>query len=148
MASKAKQIQDLSEKYIKIVEENEDLKKKLEELNENTVISSMKDMKEQYEKLMNTTVPIERFRHIKYTYKQYVEVVNAITCINNINIDKLNNLMYIINQNKPEGSEETFREKQLKRSLDKLETSFEMIDNIFDKLKEDCCCDCCDDDDM
>lgn len=88
-----KQLQDLSEKYDKVVSENETLKSRLAELNENTVISSMNDMKDEYDKLMRSSVSIDKFMHVKCNYKQCQDVTKTVNGVNNVNIDQINSLI-------------------------------------------------------
>lgn len=48
-----KELKELNEKYELVLKENENLKMQIENLNENTIVSSMNDMKYQYEELEN-----------------------------------------------------------------------------------------------
>lgn len=56
---------DLKEEYMKLKEEHEKL---IRETSENTIIQSMNDMKEEYERVIQNTVPINRFKALEKRY--------------------------------------------------------------------------------
>lgn len=78
----------------KLIDENEllkkekyDLQKDLDDLkheySENTIIQSMNDMKERYEELMSTTVPLYKYNHIKTKYNNIYKTMMGAIILNN-----------------------------------------------------------------
>ena len=74
----------------KLKEQNELLVKEIEslkkQLNENTVIESMNDMKEQYEELKRESVSRELYDQLIYDYKNLIKLKTTLETINNLNI--------------------------------------------------------------
>lgn len=85
---------ELEDKHDEVLKENEELKVKLTELNENTIISSMNDMKQKYEELMANSVCLSKYETIKRYYKTNYELVR--TCAN-IQIILKNNIYSLKN---------------------------------------------------
>lgn len=75
MESKYKELVD---KYERLLDEHIRLQ---QEYSENTIIQSMRDMKEQYQQLMESTVPIYRYTFINDKYKHIQRVCDAVLVI-------------------------------------------------------------------
>jgi hypothetical protein len=87
--AKKSELNIMTEKYNKLLNENEVLKKTISELNENTIIESMNDMKIRYQELMNSTVSLEKYNTIQSMFKKAVKVINGIEIINDLSIQKI-----------------------------------------------------------
>lgn len=69
--------------------EIECLKNEIKQLNENTVIESMNDMKIQLEELENNSISLNTFVSLKNNYKQCFNVSVSVNNINNVIIEEL-----------------------------------------------------------
>jgi hypothetical protein len=73
--------ENLLNENVKLKQEINNLKLELSQLNENTVISSMNDMKEKYEHLLNTTVCNHRFYNLKDHYVRNNNIIKTIDVV-------------------------------------------------------------------
>lgn len=123
-------------KYYKT--ENNSINKKLKELNENTIVESMNDMKIQYQQLVETTVPIDLYTSIKYDVKQFKKIINTVDLLTDINIDCINNLIEFC---KNENENNNYKDKII---IDLLELgySFSIFKNLYRNHYNDFECDC------
>jgi hypothetical protein len=69
--------------------EIENLKNEIKQLNENTVIESMNDMKLQLQELEDNSVPLNTFLSLKNNYKECYNVSVSVNNINNVIIEEL-----------------------------------------------------------
>jgi hypothetical protein len=72
-----------------LLKDNASLKQQLNNLNENTIIQSMNDMKKQYEELKQESVPIEMYEEICLVNRTLLKLTNTIEMINNLNTQKI-----------------------------------------------------------
>jgi hypothetical protein len=91
-----KRVQELVEQNRYLEKQNETLKEQvrcledeLGELNENTVISSMNDMKERYEELVNNSVCCHKFYSLQACYYKYSTTLKSIELINSVIYDNV-----------------------------------------------------------
>ena len=117
--------------------ENENLKMQIQELNENTVIQSMNDMKEQYEQLKNNTVSLHMFENLRETHTQSLKILNSVDSINRIIIDDFAHFRKY---------EKSMNEEYRISQMDFIANSMRMISKIILKYNEEweteCHCDC------
>lgn len=74
--------------------ENEHLKNQIQQLNENTVIESMNDMKIKLQELEDSSVPLSLFSSLHHNYKQCFNISISINNINNIIKNELKSILY------------------------------------------------------
>jgi len=86
------EIRKLEMDNLKLKQENQSLTVQLNELNENTIVQSMNDMKTRYEQLERTSIPIRDYQYLKMEMKDYKRQTIAINKIN----DKKSNGIRII----------------------------------------------------
>lgn len=78
------------------------LNKKLEELNENTIVQSMNDMKHDYEELLQNSVCLNQYEHWKEYYTRYFNMSKTVEQMNSLKIEDLNSLLEFIENYNPE----------------------------------------------
>lgn len=114
--------------------EIENLQNEIKQLNENTVIESMNDMKQQLEELEDNSVPLHLFLSLKNNYKQCYNVSVSVNNINNIIIEELQQIQ---NNN--------FTEEYKSSIIDSTINSLSMISKIINNYEEwnenECHCD-------
>ena len=134
-----------------LVEENEALKKQvrslqmqLDNLNENTIINSMNDMKRCYEELVANSVCNHRFNNLKNYYKRYFNIVRTIDMIHMTIFDNLMALMSFINnytnediQDYNESSKESRIKFDITSTIDRIQLVTEIIHRESDDEWED-----------
>lgn len=76
---------------------NEFLEEKIKSLNDNTVIESMNDMKEQFLELQRNTIPKGVYFQQRHDNKRLTKLMNTIELINNSNLNKVQELSQFIN---------------------------------------------------
>jgi hypothetical protein len=138
----------LLEKVKVLEQENTTLKAQLAELNENTVISSMNDMKERYEHLVENTVSIHKYESLKDYYKrvlQNIKTINTINIVNRENTLTLNRFLESYTKEKRAHYDEAFRDKKvidfLKSILDRTHLIMEIYSRDDEEWDEyECCC--------
>jgi hypothetical protein len=83
------EIRKLCNKITELETENNCLKKKLLDLNENTIVESMNDMKLQFEEWKENSICLDDFDNLKDYYIRNFEISKTIKTINGIMIDNL-----------------------------------------------------------
>lgn len=81
--------QNLKEQNEQLLKEVATLREQIKHLNENTIVQSMNDMKEQYEELKRESVPGEMYEEIKFEKKRLLKLMNTVEMINNLNLRKI-----------------------------------------------------------
>lgn len=148
-----KRIQELVEQNNYLESQNELLKSKidsleqdLEELNENTVISSMNEMKEQYEDLLNNSVCSHKFYTLESYYKRSTNMLKTIDTIATILYDNvLSTLLFMDGNN---CSNEAIKKNTIKHNMssvkDRLQLICEIINKDDDEWSDNQCSKCLD----
>jgi hypothetical protein len=132
-----------------LTEENEALKKQvkilqteLDDLNENTIISSMNDMKRCYEDLVANSVCNHRFNYLKSYCKRYFNIIRTLDMINKTIFDNLIALMSFIN-NYSDEYDETSKEARIKfditSTIDRVQLMSEIIHRDSDEWEDQDC---------
>ncbi len=126
-------------KLIKYMKENQELKIKLNSLNENTIVQSMNDMKAKYDELMESTVSINAYIGLKDDKKNSDGIITTISHINlNLkeHIDRLQKL--IMHSKDTAHLTKEFMDNRIDSTLeyidDKLELIIEIINSNEDSL--------------
>jgi tRNA G10 N-methylase Trm11 len=88
--------QTLKEQNEQLLKEVATLREQVKHLNENTIVQSMNDMKEQYEELKRESVPTEIYDEITFEKKKLIKLMNTIEMINNLNLRKLFDISHFI----------------------------------------------------
>lgn len=113
-----------------LIDENKNLQFELDNLNENTVICSMNDMKKQVEELKESTVPIYLYEHLKDCYKKCFYIIKTIDQITSIVSDEICDLKEtIFNEN----FTVPFKNKRIEYQLNSIDNSLSMIQKIVNK---------------
>ena len=123
---------------------NEFLEEKIKLLNDNTVIESMNDMKEQFLELQRNTIPKGVYYQQRHDNKQLTKLMNAIELINNSNLNKTHELLRFINcynDNHEEEIPDSFRDV-CQFDLDHLLNNLNLIDEVINDADSDNECSC------
>lgn len=147
-----KRVQELVERNCYLEKQNdtfkikiEALEKELDDLNENTVISSMNDMKEQYEELVNNSVCCHKFYSLQSFYKQNLNTLKSVDAIGNVIYDNVLSLLLFMDNNH---YDEALRNNNIKHHLhsikDRLQLICEIIAKNDDEWYESTCAKCVD----
>jgi hypothetical protein len=118
----------LKEQNEKYLSEIASLKEQIKHLNENTVIQSMNDMKEQYEKLKR------EYHELRFDNKRLLKSINAIEIINNLILRKLFDISYF------EGIEKFLSSCGI--DISDITKNSRLIDEIITDIKDDHECNC------
>lgn len=136
-----KRVQELVERNCYLEKQNETLKnkidsleKELEDLNENTVISSMNDMKDRYEELVNNSVCCHRFYSLQSYYKRNVNIIKSIETIGCIVYDNVLSLLLSIDNNY---YDQSIRDNNIKHNLNSIKDRIQLICEIIGKEDEE-----------
>lgn len=105
--------------------EIENLKNEINQLNENTVIESMNDMKKQLQDLEENTVPVNVFMSLKNNYKHCYNVSISVNNINDIILEELNAMQNC-----------NFTEDYKTKIIDSTINSLEMVSKIINNHEE------------
>lgn len=122
----------LQEKYNSLQEDYKELLKKFEQLqrdheylkkeySENMIIQSMNDMKEKYDELIKTTVPIYKYEYVNEKWKNLKQKSQAVIVLLNFLMENIRKMEYDLNYS-------TF--------LDEKKIEFQMY--IMKELLEEC----------
>lgn len=145
-----KQIQDILKENANLKLQVSTLSSQIADLNENTVISSMNEMKERYDKMIATTVCLNKFLNLKYHYTRYfnlVKTVDNVTCV--IRDDVINLIHFLDYYNKENGnisfSEET-KKNRLTNDLKNISNRLLMVIQLSNRDEDEWSDAECDDD--
>ena len=136
-----KRLQELVEKNCYLEKQNEAFKNKIESLekelsnlNENTVISSMNDMKEQYEDLMNNSVCNHKYYSLHSYYKRNLNLLKSIDTIGNVVYDNVLSLLLFIDNNH---YDQGLKDNNIKHNLGSIKDRLQLICEIIGKEEHD-----------
>lgn len=109
-----------------------ELEEQLKNLNENTVISSMNDMRDRYNDLVSNSVCVCRYNKMKMNFKQAFGMCKTIENISSLLFDKLMFMVIYIDQS-PRTSVEFERFRQDVRSVrDRVQLVLELVERNDD----------------
>lgn len=124
---------------------NEFLEEKIKSLNDNTIIESMNDMKEQFLELQRNTIPKGVYFQQRHDNKRLTKLVNAIELINSSNLNKVSELSRFINCYNENHEEEEIPDSFTHIcdiDLDQLTNNLNLIDEFINDLEDDNECSC------
>jgi hypothetical protein len=113
----------LENDYLK--SEIENLKNEIKQLNENTVIESMNDMKLELQELENNSVPLNLFLSLRNNYKQSYNISISVNNINNVIIEELQQIQ-----------DNNFTQEYKSKIIDSSINSLLMISKIINNHEE------------
>jgi phosphoribosyl-dephospho-CoA transferase len=138
--------QTLKEQNEQLLKEVVTLREQVKHLNENTIVQSMNDMKEQYEELKRESVPSEMYEEIKFEKKRLLKLMNTIEMINNLNLRKLFDISHFIKRfNEINNTENKLSERFLSicdRDLENITKNSRLIDEFITNNDEGNECTC------
>lgn len=105
--------------------EIENLKNEIKQLNENTVIESMNDMKLELQALEDNSVPLNLFLSLRSNYKQSYNISVSVNNINNVIIEELQQIQ-----------DNNFTEEYKSKIIDSSINSLLMISKIINNHEE------------
>lgn len=114
--------------------ENENLKNNIAKLNENTVIESMNDMKHKLEALEENSVPLNLFLSLKNNYKQYYNISVSVNNINNVIIEELQQIQHC-------NFTEDYKSNIIDSTINSLLLASKIINNHDEWNENECHCD-------
>jgi DNA-binding transcriptional regulator GbsR (MarR family) len=123
----------LCNKIKKLETENNSLKKELLDLNENTIVESMNDMKIQFEELKENSISIDDFDNLKDYYIKNFEISKTIKTINQIMMDNLMEFKHFTNN---EYTSQMVENKRT-RYIDKTMHYYQLINEITSRYDGD-----------
>lgn len=112
----------------------ENLRNDIAQLNENTVIESMNDMKRELEALEENSIPINLFLSLKNHYKQYYNISVSVNNINNVIIEELQQI-----QN--DNFTEDYKSNIIDSTINSLSLMSKIINNHDEWNENQCHCD-------
>lgn len=112
------------------------LKAEIQNLNENTIIESMKDMKEQYEKLNRESVSIEIYEDLLFQRKMLLKLIGTTEMINNLNLQKISNIAYYIENYNQQDTDNKSKDKLSKQFTSICEKDLANITNNCKLIQE------------
>lgn len=135
MSTSKKQLQDLVKENANLKLQVETLSSQMAELNENTVISSMNEMKERYDKMIASTVCINKYFNLKMYYTKYLNLAKTIENVNSIIHDDVLNLTHFLEVYKPNhsGFSEEIKSRRLTNDLMHISNRLLMITQLINK---------------
>jgi len=136
---KVSDIKDLNEQYLI---EIATLKEQIKQLDENTVIQSMNDMKEQYEELKRESVPKEIYQELRFENKRLLKMMNAIEMVNNLNIRKIFDISLFIKKTSSENRSSERFERICEKDLFDITKNFRLIHEFITDIEDDHVCMC------
>ncbi|NBU33956.1 hypothetical protein EB118_03055 [bacterium] len=116
----------------------QELEDELKELNENTVIASMNDMRDRYNDMVSTSVCLHRFNNVKTHYKQNFAMCKTIENISSLLFDKLMYMVIYTDQVKNELSDFDRIRKDIRSVRDRVQLILELLERT-DELEYDMC---------
>jgi len=135
--------QNLKEQNEQLLKEVATLREQIKHLNENTIVQSMNDMKEQYEQLKRESVPGEMYEEIVFEKKRLLKLMNTIEMINSLNIRKIFNTSHFIKRfNEMNNTENQLSEHFMNicdRDLQDITKNARLIDEFITDNEEDGC---------
>ena len=121
----------LDNESLKLV--NENLNYEIKQLNENTVIESMNDMKVQLQELEDNSVQLNIYSSLKNSYKQCYNVSVSVNNINNIIIDELDSILH-------SNFSDEFKNDIIESTINNLSLMSKIINNHDEWNENDCHC--------
>ena len=119
------------------------LEQKLRDLNENTVISSMNDMKKKYEHLLENTVSVDEFLSVKNDYKKYLYLAKTLENINKVILNDATSLNIFLTaytvDNAPNYSK-IYKKKRITSGIDEIQQRLEIAMDIIELQEDNCTC--------
>lgn len=141
----------LQEKVKLLERENIKLNEQLEELNENTIISSMNDMKLKYEFLVNHTVGIRKYENLKSYYKTASQMNTTINTINIVNHENTVSLKTFLENYTANCThfDEVYRNRRVASYLKSIQDRIQLMMEIYSRTDDEEWdeCECFSDDD-
>lgn len=138
--------QNLKEQNEKLLKEVVTLREQIKHLNENTIVQSMNDMKEQYNKLKEESVPREIYYEISFEKKRLLKLINTIDMINNSNLRKISDISFFIKRyNETCNSEYKLPERfvtNCENDLSNVNMKLRFIDEFIRDIDDDDSCSC------
>ena len=113
--------------------EIENLKNEIKQLNENTVIESMNDMKLELQELENNSVPLNLFLSLRNNYKQSYNISVSVNNINNVIIEELQEIQH-------NNFTEEYKSKIIDSSINSLLMISKIINNHEEWNENECHC--------
>jgi len=136
--------QNLKEQNEQLLKEVATLREQIKHLNENTIVQSMNDMKEQYEELKRESVPGEMYEEIKFEKKRLLKLMNTVEMINNLNLRKIFETSHFIKGfNEINNTENQLSERFLsicEKDFEDITKNTRLIDEFITYDDEDNCC--------
>lgn len=113
--------------------EIENLKNEIKQLNENTVIESMNDMKLELQALEDNSVPLNLFLSLRNNYKQSYNISVSVNNINNVIIEELQEIQH-------NNFTEEYKSKIIDSSINSLLMISKIINNHEEWNENECHC--------
>ena len=124
-----------------LLKENASLREQIKNLNENTIIQSMNDMKKQYEELKQESVPIEMYEEICLINRTLLKLTNTIEMINILNTQKIFDISFNLKKYVDDGTDISDYMYLFDRDLCDLKYNSRLINTFINKNNDDneCC---------
>ncbi|NDD83202.1 hypothetical protein EB118_10700 [bacterium] len=121
-----------------------ELQAELDNLNENTVISSMNDMRDRYNFLVESSVCQHRYASLKYQYKRCLGICKTVENVTNLIFDKLMQLNVFLDQYTPNRTHyvDDVHQSRIKNDVillrDRIQLILELLDTYVDDYEDTC----------
>lgn len=128
---------NLKQDYENLRLENQKLKTQIEDLNENTVINSMNDMKKEYEQLKQESISLDTYLDLRELYKVSIYTNKSITNINDIIINDLNTLIETFNN---DNLTQSYKKMRTETLVNNISSYLSLNQRILDTINDNCSC--------
>lgn len=130
-----KRVQELESQNELLKSKIDSLEQDLEELNENTVISSMNEMKEQYEDLLNNSVCSHKFYSLESYYKRSMNIIKTVDTITGVLYDNVLSTLLFMDSNNC--SNESIKKNTIKHNMNSIKDRLQLICEIISKDEDE-----------
>jgi len=128
---------NLKQDYENLRLENQKLKTQIEDLNENTVINSMNDMKKEYEQLKQESISLDTYLDLRELYKVSIYTNKSITNINDIIINDLNTLIETFDN---DNLTQSYKKMRTETLVNNISSYLSLNQRILDTINDNCSC--------
>lgn len=133
-----KKLGDLESENARLAAKVKELQDELEALNENTVITSMNDMRDRYNELISSCVCFHKYQTLKCYYKRSFAMCKTIENISSLLFDKVMQLIIFMDQYTPErpNFSHDIQQIRIKNDIANVKDRIQLILELFDREDE------------
>ncbi|NBO98878.1 MAG: hypothetical protein EBU90_01950 [Proteobacteria bacterium] len=133
-----KKLGDLETENARLLSKVKELQDELDALNENTIVTSMNDMRDRYNELVSSCVCLHRHQNLKMYYKRSFGMCKTIENISSLLFDKVMQLIIFMDQYTPErpNFSHDIQQIRIKNDMTSIKDRIQLILELFDREDE------------